>query len=95
MVDTIRYEYGANYDSLDDIQRTLNDAEALRQEVHKVFEVLSSVYEGEAATALQQRHHEITAMMDGIIQDITATRAGGNQQQEDTAALDRSLAGNF
>jgi uncharacterized protein YukE len=95
MDNTIRYDYASNYDALDAIQSTLNDAHALRDQVEKVFGVLSTVYEGQAADALQQRHQQVSSMMDGIIQDIAATRSGGNQQQEDAHALDAHLAGNF
>lgn len=94
-MDTIRYDYGSNYDHLDAIQSNLNDAQALREEVEKVFSVLSTVYEGQAADALQQKHQQVSALMDNVINDITHTRAGGAQQQEDTRALDAHLAGNF
>lgn len=92
---TIRYDYASNYDALDAIQANLNDANALRDQVQKVFSVLSTVYEGQAAAALQQRHQQISGMMDGIIQDIASTRSSGNQQQEDAHSLDAHLAGNF
>ena len=92
---TIRYDYGSNYASLDDIQGRTNDAQALRDEVNKVFTALSGVYEGQAAAALQQKHIEISAMMDNILNEITQTRSGGNQSQEDASALDNHLAGGF
>ncbi|MDV3124022.1 hypothetical protein M1247_03785 [Mycobacterium sp. 21AC1] len=95
MVDTIRYDYGANHDALEAIQGVLNDAQALREEVNKVFNVLLTVYEGDAATALHQKHLQISNVMDGIIQDIAATRSQGTEQQHSTAALDSHLAGNF
>jgi uncharacterized protein YukE len=94
-MDTIRYDYGSNYASLDDIQGRTNDAQALRDEVNKVFSALSGVYEGQAAGALQQKHIEISSMMDNILNEITQTRSGGNQSQEDAAALDSHLAGGF
>lgn len=94
-MDTIRYDYGSNYASLDDIQGRTNDAQALRDEVNKVFTALSGVYEGQAAGALQQKHIEISSMMDNILNEITQTRSGGNQSQEDAAALDNHLAGGF
>jgi uncharacterized protein YukE len=94
-MDTIRYDYGSNYASLDDIQGRTNDANALRDEVNKVFAALSGVYEGDAAATLQQKHIQISQMMDNILTEITQTRSGGNQSQEDAAALDRHLAGGF
>ena len=94
-MDTIRYDYGNNYASLDDIQGRTNDANALRDEVNKVFSALSGVYEGDAAATLQQKHIQISQMMDNILTEITQTRSGGNQSQEDAAALDKHLAGGF
>ncbi len=32
---TIRYDYGANYAGLDDIQGATNDAQAMREEVNR------------------------------------------------------------
>jgi hypothetical protein len=95
MVDTIRYDYGSNYASLDDIQSATTDAQALREEVGKVFAALQGVYDGQAAAALQQKHIEISGMIDNILAEITQTRSGGNQSQEDAAALDGHLAGGF
>lgn len=95
MSDTIRYDYGSNYASLDDIQGRTNDAQALRDEVGKVFAALQGVYEGEAAGMLQQKHIEISQMLDNVLNEITQTRSGGNQSQEDAAALDAHLAGGF
>jgi uncharacterized protein YukE len=94
-MDTIRYDYGSNYASLDDIQGRTNDALAIRDEVGKVFTALSGVYEGDAAATLQQKHIEISQMLDNILTEITQTRSGGNQSQEDAAALDKHLAGGF
>jgi uncharacterized protein YukE len=93
--DTIRYDYGNNYASLDDIQGRTNDAQALRDEVNKVFTALQGVYEGDAAGMLQQKHIEISQMLDSVLNEITQTRTGGNQSQEDAAALDAHLAGGF
>ena len=95
MSETIRYDYGSNYASLDDIQGRTNDAQALRDEVNKVFTALQGVYEGEAAGMLQQKHIEISQMLDSVLNEITQTRTGGNRSQEDAAALDAHLAGGF
>ena len=95
MDDTIRYDYGSNFASLDDIQGRTNDAQALRDEVNKVFTALAGVYEGDAASMLQQKHIEISQMLDNVLNEITQTRHGGNQSQEDAKALDHHLAGGF
>jgi uncharacterized protein YukE len=95
MSDTIRYDYGANYAGLDDIQGATNDAQAMREEVNQVFAALQGVYEGQAAAALQQKQIQITQQMDQVLNEITQTRTGGNQSQEDAAALDAHLAGGF
>lgn len=95
MSDTIRYQYEANNASLEDIQGRTNDAQALREEVAKVFSALSGVYEGQAAAALQQKQIEISQMLDNVLMEITQTRTGGNQSQDDARALDAHLAGGF
>jgi len=95
MDETIRYEYGSNFASLDDIQGRTNDAQALRDEVNKVFTALAGVYEGDASAALQQKHIEISQMLDNVLNEITQTRQGGNQSQDDAKALDSHLAGGF
>jgi uncharacterized protein YukE len=95
MVDTIRYDFGANSANLDDIQGATNDAQALREEIQQVFTALQGVYEGQAATALQEKQLQVSQMLDNLLNEITQTRTGGNQSQEDAAALDAHLAGGF
>ena len=92
---TIRYEYGANYAGLDDIQGATNYAQAMREEVNQVFSALMTVYEGDAATTLQEKQIQILQQMDAVLTEITQTRQGGNQSQEDAAVLDAHLAGGF
>lgn len=93
--DSIRYQYGANNASLEDIQGATNNAQAMREEVSQVFTALQGVYEGEAAATLHTQQTQILQQMDAILNEITQTRSGGNQSQEDAAALDRHLAGGF
>jgi uncharacterized protein YukE len=95
MSDTIRYQYEANFASLDDIQTTVNEAQALADSVNKVFDALTGVYEGQAATMLQEQRIQISQAMDAILIEITQTRSGGNQSQDDARALDAHLAGGF
>jgi uncharacterized protein YukE len=94
-MDTIHYQYGANYASLDDIQGATNDAQAMREEVNQVFAQLQPLYDGQTASALQQKQIQILQQMDAVINEITQTRQGGNQSQQDAAALDNHLAGGF
>jgi uncharacterized protein YukE len=95
MSDTIRYHYEANFASLDDIQTKINEAQALTENVNKVFDVLATVYEGQAAGALQQKRIEISQQLDAVLQEIIQTKQGGNQSQDDARALDAHLAGGF
>ena len=95
MSETIHYQYGANYAGLDDIQGATTNAQAMRDEVNQVFTALQGVYEGAAATKLQEKQIMILQQMDAILNEITQTRQGGNQSQEDAAALDAHLAGGF
>jgi uncharacterized protein YukE len=91
----IHYQYANNYASLDDIQGATNDAQAMREEVSQVFAALMTVYEGDAASKLQEQQIIILNQMDAVLAEITQTRQGGNQSQEDAAVLDAHLAGGF
>jgi uncharacterized protein YukE len=91
----INYQYGSNYASLDDIQGATNDAQAMREEVNQVFAALMTVYEGDAAAKLHEQQTIILNQMDAVLTEITQTRQGGNQSQEDAAVLDAHLAGGF
>jgi uncharacterized protein YukE len=95
MGDTIRYQYEANFAALDDIQTSTNEAQALADSVNKVFDALAGVYEGQAATVLQEQRIQISQAMDAVLIEITQTRSGGNQSQDDARALDAHLAGGF
>jgi uncharacterized protein YukE len=95
MSDTIYYNYGANYDHLDAIKANINDATALREEVHGVFNALAEVYVGEAATALQAHHHQCSQQMDAGICELQATHGQAVDRQGLTAAHDHMLAQGF
>lgn len=95
MADTILYQYGSNYDHLDGIKQALNDASALREDVAKVFNALTGVYEGEAASALQIRHQQISGQLDQLILDMQGTQQQGVDRQTLTASQDHQLAGGF
>ncbi|MCP9271548.1 hypothetical protein [Mycolicibacterium arenosum] len=95
MSGTIHYNYGANYEQLDAIKATLNDANALREDVNSVFTALADVYEGEAAAALQTAQIQVTQQLDAAILEIQGTQQAAVDRQAMTAEHDRSLAGGF
>lgn len=95
MSDTIRYQYEANFAALDDIQTATNEAQAIADSVNKVFDTIATVYEGQAATALQDTRMQVSQAMDAVLIEITQTRSGGNQSQDDAKALDGHLAAGF
>jgi uncharacterized protein YukE len=95
MSDMIHYNYQANYAGLEDIQSASNDAEAMRIEIDGLFAALQSVYDGQTATELQVQKGQILQQMESVLAEIGQTRQGGNQSQEDAAALDAHLAGGF
>lgn len=92
MSDTIYYNYGANYGHLDDIQASINAANEVRENVHAAFTALTSVYEGEAANALQAVHQQSSQKMDGIISDMHGTHQRAVERQMFTAQQDQQLA---
>ena len=44
---------------------------------------------------LQEQRIQISQAMDAVLIEITQTRSGGNQSQDDARALDAHLAGGF
>lgn len=95
MSDQIYYNYGANYDQLDGINQNINDAIAFREDVHKVFNALTPLYEGEAANALQAAHQQCSQRMDAQISDLQAVHSQAVDRQGLTASQDHQLAGGF
>jgi uncharacterized protein YukE len=93
--DTIYYNYGANYDALDGIRANINDAVAFREDVHKVFNTLADVYQGQAADALQAAHLQCSQRMDGAIGDLQATQGQAVERQALTASQDAQLSQSF
>jgi hypothetical protein len=95
MTDQIFYNYGANYEQLDGIKANLNDATAIREHVHTVFNLLQPAYQGEAAASLQAAHGQVSVKMDAHITDMQATHQQAVTRQADTASLDAQLSGGF
>jgi hypothetical protein len=94
-VSEILYQYGANYQALDDIGHALNNVELLRGDVAQVFNALAGVYTGEAANALQTAHQQLSQQLDQLVLDMQATKNAAVDQQAHTAAMDHQLAGGF
>ena len=91
MSDMIRYQCESNYASLDDIRGATINAQALAEEVDKLFAALSGVFTGDAALALQtgtsrSRGRWTPSSRRSRKQD------NGNQPQEDAKVLDAKLA---
>lgn len=95
MAELIHYNYGANYEQLEAIKATLNDAAALREDVNQVFTALADVYTGEAAAALHSAHQQVTQQMDGCILECQGTQQAAVDRQGMTASQDHQLAGGF
>lgn len=94
--DEIRYEFETNYQVLDVIKNAAHDAEEMRSQVDKLFQVLvEEAYHGEGADAMQSRRHDISTRMDAIIQDLHATHARAVDQTQMVHDLDRSQAANI
>lgn len=95
MSELIHYDYGQNYAHLDGIKANLNDTIAFREDVQGVFNALGPIYQGQAATALQAAHHQLSQRIDAVIADLQATHQHGVDRQIVTSSLDHHLAGGF
>jgi hypothetical protein len=95
MSDSIFYNFGSNASSLDDINGSLQAIQEVRSDIDNMFTTLLSVYEGDGATAMNQAHQKISAMLDDAINDASNTQKLAQDQQDAMQALDRANASAF
>lgn len=91
----IRYDFTANHDALDHVQRLINDIEATSQDVHKIFQALQELWEGQAPQALQEAHVRVDGMLQHLLKDIGDLGRIASGQQDEMQELDARLAGGF
>ncbi|QLL05998.1 hypothetical protein [Mycobacterium vicinigordonae] len=94
--DEIKYEFDTNREILDVIQRATHDAEEMRTQVDKLFQVLvEEAYHGQGAEAMQSRRQDISTRMDSIISDLHHTHAQAVAQHDYVQQLDQRQAANI
>ena len=91
----IHYNFGANNSSLDDVTSLVSGVQEVRSDITKLFNVLGTVYEGAGATALQQAHHNLDAMLDDLLNNMAVTQRQAQDQQSAMQALDQQNASAF
>ena len=91
----ILYNFAANNSSIDDVNKNLAALDEVRSDVNNVFTILASVYEGDGATAMNQAHQKVSAMLDDAVNDATNTQKAAQDQQDAMQALDRANAAQF
>ncbi len=82
MSQPLYYNFANNYASLDDIVSIQNAFQEIRDDIHQVFNVLGTVYEGEAADVLQQLHTGFSTEMEETLANIAITSKQANEQQQ-------------
>jgi hypothetical protein len=95
MSDQILYNFGANNASLDDVTSLVGGIQEVRSDINSLFNVLSTVYEGAGATALQHAHQGLDSMLDDVLQNMTVTQQQAQDQQAAMHALDNQNAAAF
>ncbi|GFG67526.1 hypothetical protein MKUB_50160 [Mycobacterium kubicae] len=91
----ILYNFAENHDGLDHIQRVVTDIQTIAEDVRKVFQGISDLWEGATPEALQAAHLRINQKLEDFLHAIQATGASASDQQDEMQALDSSLAGGF
>jgi|ERR1700744_2320699 hypothetical protein len=89
----IRYNFDANFDTLDAIKNITADAEHMRTEIDGLFNALTSgPYTGQAPETINAMRAKFSHEMDEIIQDLHATHVRAVDQQHTVQDLDNSQA---
>jgi len=91
----IQYNFALNHQSLTDVTHNINAIQEVRTDIDNVFTTLLSVYEGDGATALNQAHQKVSAMLDDALNDASNTQKFAQDQQDAMQSLDRANAAAF
>ncbi|BBX33103.1 hypothetical protein MMAG44476_07206 [Mycolicibacterium mageritense DSM 44476 = CIP 104973] len=93
--DGILYNFGANAGHLEDITGMANAIQEVRGDIQSIFQALSTVYEGDGATALNQAHQEVNNMLDEALNTVVNTQKQAQDQQDAMQAMDKANAAAF
>ncbi|OBA78576.1 hypothetical protein A9W99_23155 [Mycobacterium sp. 1164966.3] len=92
----IKYNFEANYSTLDAIRSITADAEQMRTEIDGLFNALTSgPYTGHAPEEINGLRVRFSQEMDEIIQDLHATQVRAVDQNQLVQDLDNSQAANI
>jgi hypothetical protein len=91
----ILYNFASNNASLGDINGHIQAIQAVRGDIDGIFNTLATVYEGDGATAMNQAHLKVSAMLDETLTNTGATQKSAQDQQDAMQALDRANASAF
>ncbi|WP_396912346.1 hypothetical protein [Mycolicibacterium sp.] len=64
-------------------------------DIQSIFQALSTVYEGDGATALNQAHQEVNNMLDEALNTVVNTQKQAQDQQDAMQAMDKANAAAF
>lgn len=96
MIDGIKYNFEANFSTLDVIRRITSDAEQMRTEIDGLFNALTSgPYTGHAPEEINGLRVRFSNEMDEIIQDLHATQVHAVDQNQLVQDLDNQQAANI
>jgi hypothetical protein len=89
----IKYNFEANYESLDLIRSITSDAEQMAHEVDSLFNALTSgAYTGHAPEQINALRAKFSHEMQEIIQDLHTTQSRAVDQNQMVQDLDNSQA---
>jgi uncharacterized protein YukE len=91
----ILYNFHANNASLDDINGHVGAIQEVRSDITNLFNVLATVYEGDASTALTGAQRNLDNMLDDVLNNVTITQQQAAEQQAYMQALDKLNAAQF
>jgi hypothetical protein len=95
MSDHILYNHGDIDTAHDHISQGFGGVDGVKQDIGKLFGLLSSVYDGEAATAMAAKGQQVLGSLDEALQDAATLTRQAREQNEAMRALDIHNAHQF
>jgi WXG100 family type VII secretion target len=91
----ILYDFQTIEAAITDIQRQIDAAEAVQEDVRNIFNNLTTVYEGHAAHALHTKSGQVDNLMGEVLADLKTSQKEAEHQAELMHHLDQHNAAQF
>lgn len=88
----IVYNFQANHEGLDQIDRILGDLHEFADSVNQLFQNLPDALNGQVTDAVMEQQRVIDSKLRDVLEALSHVNVNAGQEQDDMQALDNSLA---